>query len=344
MPLPGTIRDENHLEELLSDPSTGVMETLARLDGDLVFLGVGGKMGPSMARMAQRALHLTGKNSRVYGVARFSQAGLMESLHSHGIEPIRCDLLDPDQVGRLPDVANVVAMVGMKFGCTGQEALTWATNVHVPAVICQKYRRSRIVTFSTGNVYGFCPVVRGGSVEGDPLHPIGEYSQSCVGRERMYEHFSRSHGIPMALLRLNYAAEMRYGVLVDVAQRVQAEQPVNVTMGYLNAIWQGDANAMGLCAFDHVAVPPRILNVAGPDLLSVRRAAEEFGELLGKSVIVEGAEAGDAYLSNAQESLRLFGSPRVSAKQLMHWIADWTRRGGRTFGKPTHFQVRDGKF
>lgn len=344
MSLPDTILDDDHLEDLLSTPSPGAIDTLSRLDGDLVFLGVGGKMGPTMARMAQRAFAMAGCKRRVYGAARFSQPGLMDKLHRHGVEPVRCDLLDPDQVQRLPDVPYVVAMVGMKFGATGQEALTWAMNAHVPALICQKYRQARIVAFSTGNVYGLAPVARGGSVEGDPLHPVGEYSQSCVGRERMYEHFSRTYRIPMALLRLNYATEMRYGVLVDVCQRVFTGQPVDVTMGHLNALWQGDANAMGLCAFDHLASPPRLLNLAGPELLSVRQVAEEFGRLLGKAVAVEGTEAEDAYLSNAQESQRLFGYPSVPVRRLMHWIADWTRRGGSTLGKPTHFQVRDGKF
>lgn len=344
MAWPDTILDDNHLEELLSTPSPGVVDTLARLDGDLMFLGVGGKMGPTMARMAVRGLALAGRKQRVFGVARFSQTGLPDRLQHHGIVPLRCDLLDPQQVQRLPDVPNVIAMVGMKFGATGQEALTWAMNAHVPALICQKFAKARIVAFSTGNVYGLAPVARGGSLESDPLQPVGEYSQSCLGRERMYEYFSRTQRIPMAILRLNYATEMRYGVLVDVCQRVFGGQPVDVAMGYLNALWQGDANAMGLCAFDHLSCPPRILNLAGPELLSVRQLAEEFGRLLGKTPLVEGTEAADAFLSNAQESHRLFGYPRVSVRQMIHWIADWTRRGGTTLGKPTHFQVRDGKF
>jgi nucleoside-diphosphate-sugar epimerase len=344
MDLPSTLRDEAHLEELLSEPSPGAIEALAKLDGDMIFLGVGGKMGPTLARTARRAFDAGGMRRRVYGAARFSQSDLPESLERHGIEPLRCDLLDPGQVERLPDVPNVVAMSGMKFGSTGQEALTWAMNVHVPAVICQKYRRSRIVAFSTGNVYGMSPVKRGGSLESDPVQAVGEYCQSAVGRERMYEHFSRTWQIPMALLRLNYATEMRYGVLVDVAQRVFAGQPVDVTMGHLNALWQGDANAMALCAFGHLASPPTIINLAGPELLSVRQVAQEYGRLFGKSALVQGTEASDAYLSNAQLSQRLFGLPRVRAQHMIRWIADWTSRGGRSLGKPTHFEVRDGKF
>lgn len=344
MSLPATLRDEAHLEELLSEPSPAAIEAMSKLEGDIIFLGVGGKMGPTLARMGRRAFDAAGLKRRVYGVARFSQSDLPESLKRHGIEPLRCDLLDPAQVERLPDVPNVVAMSGMKFGATGQESLTWAMNVYVPALICRRYRNSRIVAFSTGNVYGMSRVKRGGSVESDPLQAVGEYSQSAVGRERMYEYFSRTFQIPMALLRLNYATEMRYGVLVDVARRVLAGEPVDVTMGYLNALWQGDANAMALCAFADLASPPLVVNLAGPELLSVRRVAEEFGRLFGKTALVQGTEAEDAFLSNAQLSQRLFGHPRVTAPQMLHWIADWTRRGGRSLDRPTHYEVRDGKF
>jgi nucleoside-diphosphate-sugar epimerase len=235
-------------------------------------------------------------------------------------------------------------MTGMKFGATGQEALTWAMNSYLPGMIALRYRQSRIVAFSTGNVYGLSPVALGGSVESDPPAPVGEYAMSCLGRERIFEHFSRTLGIPTALLRLNYACELRYGVLVDLAQRVLAGEPVDLGMGQLNAIWQADANATALCAFGHVASPPFVLNVAGPETLSVRRVAEEFGRLLGRPVCFQGSEAVDALLSNGQLGHRLFGYPRVAAGQLIRWIADWLRRGGPTLGKPTHFEVRDGRF
>src|SRR5438128_410492 len=272
-----SIRDEEHLEELLSESSLGAIATLGRLPGDLVILGVGGKMGPSLARMARRASDAGGVQRRITGVARFSTPGLERQLQAWSIDTVRCDLLDEAQVARLPDAPLVVAMVGMKFGATGQEAMTWAMNSHVPSLVCRKYRESRIVAFSTGNVYGLTPVQGGGSRETDVLNPVGEYAQSCVGRERMYEYFSRRCSMPMALLRLNYATEMRYGVLVDVALRVLRGEPVDLTMGYLNALWQGDANAMALSALGHVASPPLILNFAGPELLSVRRFAEAFG-------------------------------------------------------------------
>jgi hypothetical protein len=338
------IRDLSHLDELLSEPTEGVITTLGKLQGDLVVLGVGGKMGPSLARMARRASEIAGVRRRVIGVARFSSPALEGELRTHGIETIRCDLIDPAQIERLPEAPNVVAMVGMKFGSTGQEALTWAMNSHVPALISSKYQSSKIVAFSTGNVYGLTPVRLGGSLESDPLQAVGEYAQSCVGRERIYEYFSLTMRIPMALLRLNYATEMRYGVLVDIAQRVQAGQPVHLAMGHLNALWQGDANAMALCAFDHLSTPPRVLNLAGPELLSVRRVAQEFGRLLERPVSFVGSEAEDALLSNAQQAFRLFGYPRVGVEQMLIWIAEWVRRGGPTHGKPTHFEVRDGKF
>lgn len=338
-----SIETVEQLDGLLSEPTPGVVATLGRLEGDLLILGVAGKMGPTLARMARRASETAGVRRRVIGVARFSAGGEAQ-LRGWGVETIRADLLDPAQLARLPDASNVVYMAGMKFGTTGQEALTWAMNSHLPALVCQRFRSSRIVAFSTGNVYGLSPVVLGGSVESDPLQPAGDYAMSCVGRERIFEHFSRTLNIPVALLRLNYAVELRYGVLVDLAQRVWAGQAIDLAMGNFNVIWQGDANAQALQAFDHVASPPFVVNITGPELLSVRRIAEEFGRLFGKEVAFRGQEAGDALLSNAQQALGLFGYPRVGVQQMVSWVADWVRRGGPTLGKPTHFKTRDGKF
>jgi hypothetical protein len=342
--LPDVIADVEQLDDLLSEPTPAVIDTLARLDGDLVLLGVGGKMGPTLARMARRAADAAGVRRRVIGVSRFTSAANESRLQAHGVETIRCDLLDQAQLDALPDAENVVFLTGMKFGSTGQEALTWAMNCYLPGMVCQKYRRGRIVAFSTGNVYGLTPVQRGGSVETDPLNPLGDYAMSCLGRERMFEHFSRTLSIPMALLRLNYATELRYGVLVDIAQRVHAEQPIDLTMGHVNAIWQGDACAMALRGFDHLASPPFVLNIAGPELLSVRRLAEDFGQLLGKGVIFKGSESQDALLSNAQLAHRLFGHLRVRVDQMTAWISAWMRSGGATLGKPTHFEARHGRF
>jgi nucleoside-diphosphate-sugar epimerase len=332
------------LEDRLSEPTPGVVETLGRLEGDFILLGAGGKMGPTLARMARRASEAAGVRRRILAVSRFGSGNLEESLHQHGVETQRCDLLDPAQVEQLPEAPNVVFMTGMKFGATGQEALTWAMNTHAPALVCRKYRRSRIVAFSTGNVYGLSPVAQGGSVESDGLRPVGEYALSVVGRERLFEYFSRRLEIPVALLRLNYAVELRYGVLVDIAQRVRAGEPIDLTMGNLNAIWQGDANAIALQAFDVASIPPRVLNIAGPELLSVRRLAKQFGRLLDKPVVFQGTESTEALLSNGQPALRLFGYPRVGVEQMVEWIAAWLRAGGATHGKPTHFEVRDGAF
>jgi nucleoside-diphosphate-sugar epimerase len=342
--LPARIGDIEQLDELLSEPTAGVVETLGRLPGDLIVLGVGGKMGPTLARMARRASDLAGVRRRVIGVARFTDARLPARLASWDIDAIRCDLLDGAQLARLPDAALVVFMTGMKFGSTGQEALTWAMNCWLPAKVCQRYGNARLAVFSTGNVYGLTPVALGGSRETDTLNASGDYALSCVGRERLCGYFSRSLGIPMAILRLNYATELRYGVLVDLAQRVQAGEPIALAMGQLNALWQADANAMALAALGLAESPPLVVNLAGPELLSVRRVAEEFGRLLKRPVTFRGTEGADALLSNGQLGQRLFGYPRVPAEQLMHWIADWIGRGGATLGKPTHFEVRDGQF
>jgi nucleoside-diphosphate-sugar epimerase len=341
---PDAIDNVGQLEERLSEPSPGAIEALARLEGDLLILGVGGKMGPTLARMARRASDAAGVRRRVLGASRFSSPRLETMLRDHGVETIRCDLLDPDQLGRLPDAPNVVFMTGMKFGSTGQEALTWAMNVWLPGMVGRKFRSSRIVAFSTGNVYGLSPVALGGSVESDPPRPLGDYAMSCLGRERILEYFSRLHGTPLVLLRLNYATELRYGVLADIARRVFAGEAIDLAMGHLNAIWQADANAVALQAFSLVASPPRVLNVAGPELLSVRRVAEEFGRLFGKPVTFRGTESPDALLSSAQQAHQLFGYPRVGVRQLVEWIADWVRRGGEDLGRPTHFEVRDGNF
>ncbi len=332
------------LEALLSEPTERAIETLARLDGDLLLLGVAGKMGPTLARMARIAFDRAGRRRRVIGIARFSDGQVEGWLQAHGVETVRCDLLDPDQLARLPDAPNVLSLVGMKFGSTGQEPLTWAVNAWLPGLICQRFRHSRIAAFSTGNVYGLTPVALGGSLESDVPAPAGDYAMSCLGRERIYQHFALAQNTPVALLRLNYACEMRYGVLMDLAQRVRAGSPIDLAMGHFNAVWQADASAAALAALGHAAVPALVVNLAGPELLSVRRVAEEFGRLLGREVSFRGSESADALLNNGQLGHRLFGYPRLPVVQLIRWVADWLARGGETWSKPTHFEVRDGKF
>ena len=340
-----TIKSIEQLEDMLSEPSQGVIETLGRLEGDILTLGVGGKMGPSLARMAKRAA----PDKKIIGVDLFPSP--MDrgrpgdhGLPKFGIETIKCNLLDPEQLASLPDAPNVVFMVGMKFGSTGQEALTWAMNAFLPGMVAQKYSKSKIVAFSTGNIYGLSPLALGGSVESDAPNPTGEYATSALGRERIFEHFSRTLGIPTAIIRLNYANELRYGVLVDVAQKVWAGETIDLTMGNANVIWQGDAISMTLQAFDHVASPPFVVNIAGPELISIRRVAEEFGAIMGKSVSFTGTEAQDALLSNGRLGHKLFGCPKVSVADMVAWIADWVMSGGASLGKPTHFESRDGKF
>jgi nucleoside-diphosphate-sugar epimerase len=339
-----SIRDLEELNELLSEPTEATVRALTAVKGDIVILGVGGKMGPTLARMAKRASEDAGIRRKVIGVSRFSSDQCERQLHAWSVETVRCDLLDRASLSKLPDAPNVVYMAGMKFGSTGQESMTWAMNSFLPGLIGERYRHSRIAAFSTGNVYGLCPVSARGSRETDPVNPVGEYAMSCLGRERIFEHFSRVGMTNVSILRLNYACEMRYGVLVDIAKCVHAGQPVPISMGYLNAIWQGDASAISLQALALASTPPFVINIAGPELLSVRRVAEQFGTIFQKPVRFEGAESDDALLSDASKAFALFGLPNVSATQLMTWIADWIARGEATSTKPTHFENRAGRF
>jgi len=341
---PERIENVDQLDELLSEPSPPAVDALKQCPGDVMLLGVGGKMGPTLARMTQRAAAQVGDNRRVIGVSRFSDQALQKELEQHGIETIKCDLLDEQQLAELPDCPNIIYMAGLKFGATGSEALTWAMNTHVPALVSKRFPQSRIAAFSTGNVYGLVPVQHGGSRETDTPNPDGDYAISCLGRERIFEHFSRSQNTPLATLRLNYATELRYGVLVDIAQQVHAGAPVDVTMPNMNVIWQADANAMTIASLACADSPPFMLNIAGPELMSVRQVAARFGALMNKTVTFTGEESRDALVNNGQMGHRLFGYPRVGAEQMLLWIADWVQSGGETHGKPTHFEVRDGKF
>jgi nucleoside-diphosphate-sugar epimerase len=338
------IENVAQLEQMLSEPTPGLIEMFRKLPGDLLVLGAAGKMGPTLTRMAKRASDDAGSKRRVIAVSRFSNPNEKTQLESAGMQTIQADLLDQKQLDALPDAQNVIYMAGMKFGATGNEPLTWAMNALLPAMVCRKYARSKIVAFSTGNVYGLSPVVRGGSVESDPMQAVGDYAMSCVGRERMFEYFSKTDNTPVAIIRLNYATEMRYGVMVDLAGKVWRDEPISLAMGNFNVIWQGDANAMALEALDHAGSPAFVLNVAGPEMLSVRRVCEEFGQLMNKQARFVGSESPDALLSNGTLGHNLFGYPRITVKQMIQWIADWIVNGRATIGKPTHFEARDGKF
>jgi len=338
--------DEAALEARLARPGAALVADLARTEGDLLILGVGGKMGPSLALLARNALDAAGASRRkVIGVARFSEPGVRERLEQAGVETIAADLLAPGALERLPDVRNVVYMAARKFGSTGDEPLTWAMNTYLAGRVAERYATARIVAFSSGNVYPLTPVAQGGSVEDDVPGPVGEYAQSVLGRERLFQHFSALHGTPGVLLRLNYAAELRYGVLVDVARKVFAGAPVSVSMGHVNVIWQGDANTVALRALADCEAPTRPLNLTGPELISVRALARDFAAAFGlPAPAMEGTEAPTALLNNAARCLRRYGPPEVSLRQMMAWVVHWVRLGGRSLARPTKFEVRDGRF
>jgi len=341
---PDAIANTTELDDLLSEPTPAAIDALARLDGDIIVLGVGGKMGPTLARMARRASDAAGVTRRVIGVARFSDDPQQAALQAHGVETVRADLLAAGVLERLPDAANVVFMAGRKFGSTGLESLTWAMNTYLPAAVCQRYAGSRIAAFSTGNVYGLTPVGRGGSREDDHPSPVGDYAMSCLGRERMFEHFSRTNRTPVTILRLNYATEMRYGLLVDLARRIAEGSVIDLSMGHANVIWQGDANAMALTALAHAATPPLVLNIAGTEELSVRDTATTLAARMGHEVRFVHQPAGDALLSDGTAGWQMLGPPQVTLARLIEWTADWVGRGGAHLDKPTHFESRDGRF
>ena len=333
------MRNEDELEELLSRP-TARDEAVARsLEGPILILGAGGKMGPTLAMRAKRA-----GASEVIAVARFSSSGVRDRLDRMGIKTISADLLEHDVLYRLPDAPNVIFMAAMKFGTTGSEHLTWAMNTYLPGSVAERYRSSRIVSFSTGNVYPLVPIASGGATEETPVAPIGEYAQSALGRERMFQYGSYTTGTPGVILRLNYACELRYGVLLDIGRKVFERAPVDLTMGAANVIWQGDANSACLQALQYCVSPPLILNLTGPETLSVRWIAQEFGRRFNIEPKLHGEEASTALLSNSARAVALFGYPTVTPVEMIEGISAWVSHGGATLGKATHFQTRDGRF
>ena len=332
------------LEERLSRPVPQVIDAMATLPGDLMILGAGGKMGPSLAEMAARAIDAGGVKKRVFGVSRFSDRVVKKKLDALRVETIEADLLDEDSLRQLPDVENVIYMVGRKFGSTGNEPLTWMVNTMLPGEVIRRFRNSRVVVFSTGNVYPLMPVESSGARESTPPAPVGEYSQSCLGRERIVEYWSERLDVAAAILRLNYAIDLRYGVLLDIASRVRSGEPVDLGMGYVNVIWQGDANAAALLALTAVSKPPQILNVTGMEKISVRSVAEEFGRLLDVEPVFANAESETALLSDAGLFHELFSFPKVTVDQMVQWIVHWIKIGGPVLNKPTMFEQREGRF
>jgi nucleoside-diphosphate-sugar epimerase len=338
--LPETIPDIAALDDLLCRPSQALIDDLQTVDGDIMVLGVAGKMGPTLAGLAKAAL----PHRRVIGVARFSDAGAEAWLEARGVETLNCDLLDETAIKALPKVKNIVFMAGRKFGAEGDLSLTWAMNAHVPALVAQAFAQSRIVAFSTGCVYPFVPVNGNGADETLAPNPPGEYAQSCVGRERMFEYFSRRFSTPGRLFRLNYAIDMRYGVLHDIATKILQSKPIDVSLGHVNFIWQGDASAQALRCLAHCDTPTSPINVSGHEILSVRNLAAILGAFLGRDPIITGTEQPTAWLTNTSQATKLFGPPIVDTARLIAWTADWVGRAMPSLGKPTKYEVRDGRY
>lgn len=332
------------LEQELLKPSDRLIADMYRIEGDIMLLGVGGKMGPSMAKLAKLAVEQAGIKKRIIGVSRFSDAAAREELEAAGIETISADLLNENDLAALPDAANIIYLAGTKFGTTGKEAFTWAMNAYLPGRVAERFKKSRIVVFSTGNVYPFTTVTSGGLSEDHPVAPVGEYGQSCLGRERIFQYFAEKNGTPTLIYRLNYAIDLRYGVLLELAKSVNEGRPIDLTTGNVNVIWQGDANEVAIRSLLHCSTPAKLLNVTGPETLSVKWLAEQFGVLLNKQPLFENEIQPTALLNNASEAHRLFGYPRVTIREMMDMTVSWLQGGGKISNKPTHFQERKGQF
>ena len=338
------VSDLQRTYESYLTPSDALIDDIAKLSGDIIILGAGGKMGPALATVAKEAVDKAGVNKKIIAISRFREEGLQQQLNKKGIHTINADLLNDAELQSLPEAENVLYMAGMKFGTKDNAALTWAMNAYLPGRVAQKYRSSRIVVFSSGNVYPMAPVYHGGITESQVPEPIGEYAQSVLGRERMFQYFASINNTPLLIYRLNFAVDVTYGVLVEVASSVIEEREIDLSMGHFNVIWQGDANEIALRSLHHCSVPAKILNVTGPETISLRWCAEEFGKLLGKKPIFRNEEQPTSYLNNAAESFRLFGYPRTTLKQMTELLAEWISSGGKKVNKPTHFQERKGKY
>lgn len=341
---PEEISNEKQLEMLLSQPNEATVDMFKKVDGDIIFLGIAGKIGPSLAHMAKRACDMAGVSKRIIGVSRFSDPDEQTYIEGLGVETIKGDLLDEAFLESLPRVKNVFFLAGMKFGSEDNLSLTWAMNSFLPGLVAKHFKDSRIVAYSTGCVYPLVPIGSGGSTESDRPEAVGEYAQSCLGRERMFEYGSKTNNTPVALIRLNYAVEPRYGVLVDIASKVKANLSVDLSMGYFNVIWQGDANNMVLRSMEQTRVPANIINITGKETLSVRNVVGKFAKVFGVVPLLEGEEANTALLSNPDKSHELFGAPEVPIDKVIEWTAHWMDNDKKTLGKPTHFEVRDGKY
>jgi nucleoside-diphosphate-sugar epimerase len=332
------------LYQSLLEPSEALIKDIQSIEGDIMILGAGGKMGPALAQLLVKAIQQAGISKKVAAASRFSENGLKQQLQQAGIETYAVDLLNDQQLQNLPEMPNVLYLAGQKFGTTGKESFTWAMNSYLPARVGEKFRNSRIVAFSTGNVYPLSSVTGGGLDESNAPAPMGEYAQSCLGRERLFEYISSKYGTPVLLYRLNYAIDLKYGVLLEIAKKVWNQEAIDLRMGHVNIIWQGDANEMAIRSLLHCSNPPAKLNITGPETVAVHWLAEQFGKRMGKAPILTGEPEPTALLSNAAEAFRLFGYPRVGLLQMVDLISAWVMEGGATIYKPTHFQERNGKY
>lgn len=342
--IPNTIANEQQLDDVLTSPSPKLVEFVRALKGDILILGAGGKMGPSLAVLAKRAIEAAGSSSSVIAVSRFSDAASRRWLDERGVITHSANLLDRTAVQQIPDAENVLYMVGTKFGTSQNPSFTWAINTIASGQVMERFATSRFVALSTGNIYPFVPTKSGGATEAGPVGPVGEYANAALGRERMFQYFSHRNNTPVTLMRLNYAVDLRYGVLTDIGLRVLSGEPVDVRNGYLNCIWQGDANDAIIRALAVAESPPTLLNLTGPETLSVRKIAERIGELLDRPVRFTGEEAESALLSNSAKCCEQLGVPSVTSDTMIRWTANWLANDGRLLNKPTHFEVRDGKF
>jgi dTDP-4-dehydrorhamnose reductase len=344
MPLPEKITSDAELETLLSEPTDQDVAAVARLEPDILILGAGGKMGPSLARRVRRAAEQAGNGSRVLAVSRFSSHEARESLEADGIPTLSCDFTSAPAISGLPRFPNVLFLAGRKFGTTDRTDITWTTNTVVPARVAEHFCDARMVVFSTGNVYPLVPADGPAPNEQDLPMPVGEYAQSCLGRERVVEFVSRESGLRALMFRLNYAVDLRYGTLVDVARKVHSGEPIDLTVGYFNAIWQGDANSYALRSLELCGSPPQVLNITGPDRISVREAAQWFGAFFHREPRFINQEGPVALLSDSSRCRTLLGEPAVPQQRLREWVAHWVAAGGASLNKPTHFEAADGRF
>lgn len=338
------MRTIKELDDFMCKPSERLIEDIKKIHGDIMVLGAGGKMGPTLCKLAANAVREAALDKKIYAVSRFTDQVHIDDLLSYGIEVIKADLLESDQLEALPDISNIIYMAGRKFGTSEDQSLTWAMNAYLPGKVAEKFRNSNIVVFSTGNVYPFVKVKDKGCLETDPVGPVGIYAQSCLGRENVFRYFSNKYKTPMLFFRLNYAIDLRYGVLLEVAKAVYNQEPLDITSSHANIIWQGDANESAIRCLLHCKSPVEILNVTGKEMIRLKTVAEKFGQSFGREPVFVGTESDECLLSNASKSIEWFGENLVTVDEMIDMVSDWVKNGGETIDKPTHFQERKGNF